>query len=80
MQAWYRRGIANASLKNYSEAINDLNLAKTVELSTKGKAQIEKELNTVLGQASGTLTPPIEQTVKNSDTLGKKCFFVSVLY
>ncbi|GMN41096.1 hypothetical protein TIFTF001_010314 [Ficus carica] len=61
LYAWYRRGKANASLENYKDAFNDLNVAKTVELSSEVKSQIEGELKTLSNQC-GSTSPRLQHT------------------
>lgn len=73
LQAWYRRGKANASLGNYRDAIFDLNVAKSVESSIGGKRQIESELKIILDQCKSISTVVQPQHKENSlDTAGKK--------
>lgn len=43
-KAWYRRGKANVSLKNYEDAVRDLHVAMNMEPSLTGRRQIENEL------------------------------------
>ncbi|XP_062092271.1 uncharacterized protein LOC133798096 isoform X2 [Humulus lupulus] len=52
-----RRGMANASLGIYEYAVNDLNVAKSVEVSSGGRSQIENELQTLLDRHSRTRSP-----------------------
>ncbi|KAF0928835.1 hypothetical protein E2562_010699 [Oryza meyeriana var. granulata] len=47
-KAWYRRGMVNASLKNYSSAIRDLEDALSMEVTSSGKSSIEQELKLIL--------------------------------
>ncbi|CAL4934275.1 unnamed protein product [Urochloa decumbens] len=47
-KAWYRKGMVKASLKNYSSAIHDLNSALRMEVTSLGKGNIERELNSIL--------------------------------
>ncbi|KAM0864950.1 hypothetical protein ACQ4PT_043604 [Festuca glaucescens] len=47
-KAWYRRGMINASLKNYSSAIHDLEVSLSMETTSSGKSNIEQELNLIL--------------------------------
>uniref|UniRef100_A0A0E0M9H1 SET domain-containing protein n=1 Tax=Oryza punctata TaxID=4537 RepID=A0A0E0M9H1_ORYPU len=47
-KAWYRRGMVNASLKNYSSAIHDLEVALSMEVTCSGKSNIEQELKLIL--------------------------------
>jgi hypothetical protein len=47
-QAWYRRGMINASLKNYSSAMHDLEVALSMEATSSGKSNIEQELKLIL--------------------------------
>ncbi|TVU32070.1 hypothetical protein EJB05_23788, partial [Eragrostis curvula] len=48
VKAWYRRGMVNASLKNYSSSIHDLEVALSMETTSSGKANIEQELKLIL--------------------------------
>lgn len=50
LQAWFRRGKANASLGNFEDAIQDLNVSLKMEVSLSGKRQIEDELRIILDQ------------------------------
>ena len=43
-KAWYRRGKANIKSKSYGEAVHDLEVALTLEISSSGKNQIEKDI------------------------------------
>lgn len=54
LQAWYRRGKANATLGNYEDAVRDLNVAMIMELSIGGKRQIESKLKLILDQHKET--------------------------
>jgi len=56
LQAWYRRGKANASLKNYEDAVCDLEVAVKMEPSLSGKRQIENELKLISDQYKKTCT------------------------
>ncbi|XP_047093499.1 SET and MYND domain-containing protein 4 isoform X1 [Lolium rigidum] len=47
-KAWYRRGMINASLKNYSSAMHDLEVALSMEATSSGKSNIEQELKLIL--------------------------------
>ncbi|KAM3408933.1 hypothetical protein ACQJBY_001769 [Aegilops geniculata] len=47
-KAWYRRGMVNASLKNYSSAMHDLEVALSMEVTSSGKSNIEQELKSIL--------------------------------
>ncbi|KAI5017384.1 hypothetical protein ZWY2020_042272 [Hordeum vulgare] len=47
-KAWYRRGMVNASLKNYSSARHDLEVALSMEVTSSGKSNIEQELKLIL--------------------------------
>lgn len=47
-QAWYRRGMVNASLKNYSSAMHDLEVALSMEVTSSGKSNIQQELKLIL--------------------------------
>ncbi|XP_052180260.1 uncharacterized protein LOC127793547 isoform X2 [Diospyros lotus] len=56
LHAWYRRGKANASLKNYEDAVRDLEVAVKMEPSLSGKRQIENELKLISDQYKKTST------------------------
>lgn len=71
-QAWYRRGKVNASLRNYKDAICDLNMAKSMESSTGGKRQIESELKIIFDQCKSTSTVIQPQHKNSLNTVGKK--------
>jgi SET and MYND domain-containing protein 4 len=62
-QAWYRRGMVNASLKNYSSAIHDLEAALSMEVTSSGKNNIKRELQLIL-QKHGNM---IESRISNGD-------------
>ncbi|KAG8092200.1 hypothetical protein GUJ93_ZPchr0012g19186 [Zizania palustris] len=47
-KAWYRRGMVNASLKKYSSAIHDMEVALNMEETSSGKSNIEQELKMIL--------------------------------
>ncbi|KAL5225040.1 hypothetical protein ABZP36_011679 [Zizania latifolia] len=47
-KAWYRRGMVNASLKMYSSAIHDMEVALSMEVTSSGKSNIEQELKLIL--------------------------------
>ncbi|CAN6298856.1 unnamed protein product [Urochloa humidicola] len=47
-KAWYRKGMVKASLKNYSSAILDLDAALSMEVTSLGKSNIERELKWIL--------------------------------
>jgi hypothetical protein len=47
-QAWYRKGMIKTSLKNYSSAINDLEVALNMEVTSLGKRNIEQEIKLIL--------------------------------
>lgn len=70
--------MANASLGIYDDAINDLNVAKTVEVSLGGKSQVESELQTLLHEYSRK-SSPLQRTVKDLHNLGKIVFIISYL-
>lgn len=54
-QAWFRRGKANASLKNYEAAIRDLEISLSMEGSLSGKKQIKEELNSMSVYLNGLM-------------------------
>ncbi|XP_022890240.1 SET and MYND domain-containing protein 4 isoform X4 [Olea europaea var. sylvestris] len=69
-KAWFRRAKANASLGNYKDATEDLNVSLKMETSLNGKRQIESELRMILDQSkqiSGMLEEPNDG---NSEILG----------
>ena len=70
--------MANASLGIYEDAIKDLNVAKTMEISSGGRNQIESELQTLLDQHNKTSSPPLQPTLKDLNILGK--IVCSILY
>ncbi|XP_042378044.1 SET and MYND domain-containing protein 4-like isoform X1 [Zingiber officinale] len=51
VKAWYRRGKANASLKNYEHAKHDLEVAASLEENLFRKNQIKGELGIVLKES-----------------------------
>lgn len=51
LQAWFRRGKANASLGIFEDSIRDLNISLKLETSIGGKRQIQVELETILNQS-----------------------------
>ncbi|KAI8031024.1 hypothetical protein LOK49_LG01G01123 [Camellia lanceoleosa] len=53
-KAWYRRGKANVSLKNYEDAVRDLHVAMNMEPSLTGRRQIENELKLMSDPHEGT--------------------------
>ncbi|KAK1308310.1 hypothetical protein QJS10_CPA09g01645 [Acorus calamus] len=53
-KAWYRRGKANASLGNYRDAINDMEIALSMEGSLSGKKRIKDELEDALNYSKST--------------------------
>jgi hypothetical protein len=63
VKAWYRRGMVNASLKNYSSAIHDLEAALSMEVTSSGKNNIKRELQLIL-QKHGNM---IESRISNGD-------------
>lgn len=70
LQAWYRRGKANASLNGYEDAVHDLNVAMHLEESLAGRSQIERELKLILDQYKGNNS--VDQHDQNDlGTLGK---------
>jgi hypothetical protein len=77
LQAWYRRGKVNASLGNYDDAARDLIIAKTFELSSGGRRQIESELQIISDQYKRTEVSMVPHNENNLDILGK---IVSIKY
>ncbi|KAK1284515.1 hypothetical protein QJS10_CPB21g00489 [Acorus calamus] len=53
-KAWYRRGKANASLGNYRDAINDMEIALSMEGSLSGKKRVKDELEDALNHSKST--------------------------
>ena len=53
LQAWYRRGKANASLNGFEDAVHDFNVAMHLEESLSGKRQIERELKLIVDEYKG---------------------------
>lgn len=70
LQAWYRRGKANASSGNYEDAVLDLTVAMNMELSLGGKRQIESELKVYLGQNKEKRSSPRIASENSLDSLG----------
>ncbi|OVA17151.1 SET domain [Macleaya cordata] len=64
-KAWYRRGMANASLENYEDAIHDLDIAMNMELSLGGKSRIKDELEIITTQGRRKSSSPHELNKKN---------------
>ncbi|XP_042492158.1 SET and MYND domain-containing protein 4 isoform X3 [Macadamia integrifolia] len=67
-KAWYRRGMAKASMANYEEAVCDLNVALDMELSLCRKAQIKCEIDTILDhcrRTKGTGSPGDSSSERN---------------
>ncbi|CAN0899779.1 Histone-lysine N-methyltransferase ASHR1 [Linum grandiflorum] len=67
LQAWYRRGKANAALGNHQEAILDLDVAKNTEISSAGKRQIASEVSMIMSQwncASRTVDQCTQKSIK----------------
>ncbi|RZC83261.1 hypothetical protein C5167_046037 [Papaver somniferum] len=50
-KAWYRRGMENASMGNYKDAIQDLDIAMNMELSSGGNSKIKEELEIIKKQS-----------------------------
>ncbi|RZC49797.1 hypothetical protein C5167_018223 [Papaver somniferum] len=50
-KAWYRRGMANASMGNYKDAIQDLDISMNMELSSGGNSKIKEELEIIKKQS-----------------------------
>lgn len=88
LQAWYRRGKANAALGNYEDAVNDLNVAKNMELSLGGKRQIESEIKIIVDQNKDTSRTLVQQNESYLGNFGKifttfqpsKCYYCAFLY
>lgn len=77
LQAWYRRGKANASIGNYEDAICDLDVAKVLELSMSGKRQIESETKIISDQHKSTI-PSEQDNENNSNIFGKILTLLSI--
>uniref|UniRef100_A0A1D1ZB25 SET and MYND domain-containing protein 3 n=1 Tax=Anthurium amnicola TaxID=1678845 RepID=A0A1D1ZB25_9ARAE len=54
VKAWYRRGKANLSLKNYEDAVHDLEAALGMESSSSGKNHIKEDLEMALSYFKST--------------------------
>lgn len=54
VQAWFRRGKANASLGHHHDAIQDLSISLKLELSSSGKRLIENEMKMIVSQYKET--------------------------
>lgn len=77
LQAWYRRGKANASIGNYEDAICDLDVAKVLELSMSGKRQIESEMKIISDQHK-SMNPSEQDNENNSSIFGKILTLLSI--
>ncbi|XP_062154808.1 uncharacterized protein LOC133862909 isoform X1 [Alnus glutinosa] len=71
-KAWYRRGKVNASLGNYEDAARDLIIAKTFELSSGGRRQIESELQIISDQYKRTEVSMVPHNENNLDILDEQ--------
>jgi hypothetical protein len=67
----------NASLGNYEDAARDLIIAKTFELSSSGRRQIESELKIISDQYKRTEVSMVPHNENKLDILGK---IVSIKY
>lgn len=80
-QAWYRRGKANASLKNYGHAKHDLEVAASLEENLSRKNQIKGELGIVLKESDKSNVTAMANNGgknKNVDSSGKHIIFIVI--
>ncbi|XP_047311475.1 SET and MYND domain-containing protein DDB_G0284059 [Impatiens glandulifera] len=66
-KAWYRRSKANASLKNYRDALCDLHIAIKQEHSLPGKKQIENEIKYISDMPTESIE--VQHELSRSDYL-----------
>lgn len=70
LQAWYRRGRANALLKNYEDAVRDFETAFNLQDSISEKQHIKKELDTISSLFKKTITSKNMKRHDDIETLG----------
>lgn len=70
LQAWYRRGRANALLKNYEDAVPDLKTAFNLQDSISEKQHIKKELDNVSSLFKNLITSNNMKRHHNIETIG----------
>ncbi|RZC85692.1 hypothetical protein C5167_026357 [Papaver somniferum] len=68
-KAWYRRGRANASMGNYKDAIQDLDIAMNMELSSGGNSKITKELEIIKKQSRRVKNSPKKASNMNCNSI-----------
>ncbi|RZC82663.1 hypothetical protein C5167_045450, partial [Papaver somniferum] len=68
-KAWYRRGMANASMGNYEDAIQDLDIAMNMELSSGGNSKIKEELEMIKKQSRGVKNSPKKASNMNCSSI-----------
>ncbi|KMZ61009.1 hypothetical protein ZOSMA_55G00610 [Zostera marina] len=70
VKAWYRRGRANALLKNYEDAVRDFETAFNLQDSISEKQHIKKELDTISSLFKKTITSKNMKRHDDIETLG----------
>ncbi|RZC52355.1 hypothetical protein C5167_020789 [Papaver somniferum] len=68
-KAWYRRGMANASMGNYKDAIKDLDIAMNMELSSGGNSKIKEELEIIKKQSRRVKNSPKKASNMNCNSI-----------
>ncbi|KAI3870267.1 hypothetical protein MKX03_029656, partial [Papaver bracteatum] len=68
-KAWYRRGMANASMGNYEDAIQDLDIAMNMELSSGGNSKIKEELEIIKKQSRRVKNSPKKASNTNCSSI-----------
>ncbi|RZC77900.1 hypothetical protein C5167_002090 [Papaver somniferum] len=68
-KAWYRRGMANASMGNYEDAIQDLDIAMNMELSSGGNSKIKEELEIIKKQSRRVKNSPKKASNMNCSSI-----------
>lgn len=79
LQAWFRRGKANASLGNHEDAMRDLSISLELEASLSGKRQIEKEMTMILDQSKDTYSSLRESNECRLDINGMTLYITNLL-
>ncbi|KAI3994064.1 hypothetical protein MKX01_012321 [Papaver californicum] len=68
-KAWYRRGMANASMGNYEDAIQDLDIAMNMELSSGGSSRIKEELEIIKKRSRRVTNSPNKASNMNYSSI-----------
>ncbi|KAI3963892.1 hypothetical protein MKW92_003748 [Papaver armeniacum] len=68
-KAWYRRGMANASMGNYEDAIQDLDIAMNMERSSGGNSKINEELEIIKKQSRRVKSSPKKASNMNGSSI-----------